>query len=164
MKHILVAFLLMSVASCDLSESFQGTGMFSSWHDGDFKDRVDATGIIDYGAEIYLGGLSSGLNVSNGLGSYFFAASDYTISLSHFNGSIVAESDSEGTTVDGAGMGKLETRAYDIGGSIRGFPTGGMNANGVFEIHASTSPAPDAINISESQLTSTQSDFIRGLI
>ena len=116
MKLILVAFLLLSVASCELSESFQGVGMFSSWHDGDFKDRADATGIIDYGAEVFAGGLSSGLNVSGGLGSYFFAASDYTISLSQFNGSIVAESDDTRTTVDGSGMGKLETRAYEIGG------------------------------------------------
>lgn len=162
MRLILVAFLLISVASCDLSESFQGVGMFSSWHDGAVKDRVDATGIIDYGAEGFAGGLSSGLNVSDGLGSYSFVANDYTISLSQFNGSIIAESDSSGTTIDGAGMGKLETRSYDIGGSIRGFPVGGMNSNGVFEIHASTSP--EAINISESQLTSTQSDFIRGLI
>lgn len=162
MKLITVAFLLMSVASCDLSESFQGEGLFSAWHDGNFKDRIDATGIIDYGAEVFTGGLSSGLNISDGIGSYFFSSSDYTISLSQFNGSIIAESEGYGTTIDGTGTGKLETRAYEIGGSIRGFPVGGMNSNGIFEIHATTTS--EKTNITESQLTTTQSDFIKGLI
>lgn len=158
-KAALILFLLISVCS-GLSESFKGDGYFASYHDGSISDRAAATGIVEYGAESYDGGFSSGLNVT-GSGAYSFLAPDYMISLSRFNGSIIAESDRAGTIVDGFGSGKLETRSYEPGGTIRAFPIGGLNANGTFEIHVGSRPTPvdtSAMNTSE------DTEFLRSLV
>lgn len=154
----LIFLLLVSVCGAT-SESFKGDGYFSGWHDGAISDRASATGQIEYGAESYEGGFSSGLNVT-GTGAYSFIAPDYMVSLQKFNGSILAESDAKGTTVDGFGTGKLETRSYGLGGDITGFPIGGMNSNGVFDIHVNGQPeaSDQTMNISE------DAEFLRNLI
>lgn len=134
-KLALILFIFFVSASAEMSEKFNGTGYFDTWHDG---DRASGIGVIEYGAETYSGGFSSGLNVT-GSGSYSFLSPDYFIRLDNFNGSIIAETDAEGTVVDAIGSGKLETRSLmKTGFLMRGFPSGGMNANGVFEIHSST--------------------------
>lgn len=157
----LVALLLAVTVQADLSESFRGVGYFESWHDGSFQDRAMATGAIEYGAEAYTGGFSSGLNVS-GLGSYFFLADDYSIRAKEFNGSIIAETDETGTTVDGNGTGKIETRHY--GGyhsMVRPFPIGGMISSGVFEIHSRTLKSVQKPSSNETDETTK---FLRELI
>jgi hypothetical protein len=134
-KFLFIFLFLLISASAEISEKFSGTGYFDTWHDG---DRASGIGIIEYGAETYPGGFSSGLNVT-GSGSYSFFSPDYFIRLDDFNGSVIAEMDSAGTIVDATGSGKLEARSYtETGFLMRGFPSGGMAANGVFEIHSST--------------------------
>ena len=161
-KYIILLFLLIPIASAGLSESFIGQGLFESWHDGPIKDRASATGTIEYGAEVYAGGMSSGLNVSGGRGTYSFLAGDYSIRLQEFNGSIIAESDTAGTTVDGSGKGKLEIRSYGKAkSSVRPFPIGGIASNGFFEIHSATQADPTEITSNESDNTT---EFLRGLI
>ena len=121
-----------------------------------------AQGIIEYAAAVYPGGMSSGLNVSGGQGSYLFLAGDYSIRLQEFNGSIIAESDQTGTTVDGSGKGKLEIRSYGKAkSSVRPFPIGGIASNGFFEIHSATHPDPTENTSNESDDTT---EFLRGLI
>lgn len=162
LKHIVIILLFISTVSAELSESFTGQGLFESWHDGLVKDRVMAQGTIEYGAEVYPGGMSSGLNMSGGQGSYLFLASDYSIRLQEFNGSIIAESDQAGTTVDGSGEGKMEIRSYgNRKSSVRPFPIGGIASNGIFEIHSSTSRDPVINRSNESDNTT---EFLRGLI
>lgn len=162
LKYVILLFLLIPIVTACVSESFIGQGLFESWHDGPIKDRALASGEIEYGAEIYPGGMSSGLNVSGGRGAYTFLAGDYSIWLKEFNGSIIAESDGAGTTVDGYGDGKLEIRSYGLRkSSVRPFPIGGIASNGIFEIHASTSRDQMKVTSDESDNTT---EFLRGLI
>ncbi len=142
MKSLLIFFLLISLGS-GLSENFQGIGQINAWHDGDISDRAVAIGIIEYGAEKYDGGFSSGLNIT-GTAKYSFRAGDYSVRLDDFNGSIVAESDNVSTTVDGNGTGSIRTKSLEgsrMGVLVSGFPTAELNFRGVGEIHTSTTRA-----------------------
>jgi hypothetical protein len=156
--NILFIICLFSLiqTSFALSESFQGTGQINAWHDGYISDRVSGQGVIEYAAERYDGGFSSGFNISNGFGSYSFRAADYSIRLDEFSGSIVAESDKTSTTVDGTGTGIMKTRSFNasrMGVLVSGFPSGEINAKGVWTIKASSTrsqiPDPMAINVTE---------------
>lgn len=113
-----------------------------AWHDSDkVTDRTTAQGRYDYGAEVYPGGVSSGLNISNGSASYSFQSGDYSIRLKKFSGEIVAEADSNGTIVDAAGEGEMVAISYPtrpFASSVRPFPIGGLEAKGEFDLHAAT--------------------------
>jgi len=139
---IIVLLPLVSVGACILSVSFQGEGYMEAWHDSDkVTDRTTAQGRFDYGAEMYTGGLSSGLNISNGSASYSFRSGDYAIRLKKFSGEIVAEADSNGTIVDAAGEGEMTAISYPtrpFASSVRPFPIGGLEAKGKFSLHAAT--------------------------
>ena len=139
---IIVLMPLVSVGSCILSESFQGEGSMEAWHDSEkVTDRTVAQGRYDYGAELYTGGMSSGLNISNGSASYSFQSGDYSIRLKKFSGQIVAEADTNGTIVDAAGEGEMVATAYPtrpFASSVRPFPIGGLEAKGEFSLHAAT--------------------------
>lgn len=157
---IIPIIFLVLIIGAGISETFQGEGYFSAFHDGVAQDRAEASGKIEYAAVSHDSGLSSGLNVT-GTGDYNFVALDYMISLTDYNGSIKAETDQQGTIVDGFGSGRVETRSYAPGGLVRTFPIGGMNSKGTFEIHARTAPyrLDDAeMNISE------DTDRLRNLI
>jgi hypothetical protein len=152
--NILIILLISLVPASALSENFQGTGQINAWHDGYISDRVSGQGVIEYAAERYDGGFSSGFNISNGSGSYSFRAADYSIRLDDFSGSIVAESDKTSTTVDGSGTGSMKTRSFNasrMGVLVSGFPSGELNAKGVWTIKASSTRAqvsdPMAINV-----------------
>ena len=139
---IIVLLPLVSVGACILSESFQGEGYMEAWHDSDkVTDRTTAQGRYDYGAEVYPGGVSSGLNISNGSASYSFQSGDYSIRLKKFSGEIVAEADSNGTIVDATGEGEMVAISYPtrpFASSVRPFPIGGLEAKGEFSLHAAT--------------------------
>ncbi|MFA5409926.1 MAG: hypothetical protein WC343_14225, partial [Bacilli bacterium] len=110
---IIVLLPLVSVGSCILSETFTGEGYMEAWHDSaKITDRTTAQGRYDYAAEIYPGGVSSGLNITNGSASYSFQSGDYSIRLKKFSGEIVAEADSNGTIVDAAGEGEMVAISY----------------------------------------------------
>lgn len=155
-KTILLALLLLfSIpAGFALSENFRGEGQINAWHDGYVSDRASGTGIIEYAAERYEGGLSTGLNITKGQGSYSFRAADYSVRVDDFTGSIIAESDATSTIVDGNGTGVLKTRSFNasrMGFLVSGFPSGELNAKGVWVIHASSTRAvyvdPMSINV-----------------
>jgi len=139
---IIVLLPLVSVGACILSESFQGEGYMEAWHDSDkVTDRTIAQGRYDYGAEMYTGGLSSGLNISNGSASYSFRSGDYAIRLKKFSGQVVAEADHNGTIIDAAGEGEMTAISYPtrpFASSVRPFPIGGLEAKGEFSLHAAT--------------------------
>ncbi len=159
MRNILLMtiLLLSSVSTCmGLSEDFRGEGQINAWHDGYVSDRAKGTGTIEYAAERYEGGLSSGLNISNGTGSYSFRSEDYSVRVDDFTGSIIAESDRASTTLEATGTGSLKTRSFNasrIGFLVSGFPSGELNAKGVWVIKASSTRAvyvdPMAINVTE---------------
>ena len=138
----MVLLPLVSVGACILSESFQGEGYMEAWHDSEkVTDRTVAQGSYDYGAELYPGGVSSGLNISNGTASYSFQSGDYSIRLKKFSGEIVAEADSNGTIIDLSGSGKMSAISYPtrpFASSVRPFPIGGLEAKGEFDLHAAT--------------------------
>jgi hypothetical protein len=143
MKYmILVLLMLMPLGAGILSESFSGQGYMEAWHDSEkVTDRTTAQGRYDYGAEVYPGGVSSGLNISNGTASYAFQSGDYSIRLKKFSGEIVAEADTNGTIVDAAGEGEMVATAYPtrpFASSVRPFPTGGLVGDGEFTLHAAT--------------------------
>lgn len=139
---IIVLLPLVSVGACILSVSFQGEGYMEAWHDSDkVTDRTTAQGRFDYGAEMYTGGLSSGLNISNGSASYSFRSGDYAIRLKKFSGQVVAEADHNGTIIDAAGEGEMTAISYPtrpFASSVRPFPIGGLEAKGEFSLHAAT--------------------------
>lgn len=139
---IIVLLPLVSVGACILSESFQGEGYMEAWHDSDkVTDRTTAQGRYDYGAELYPGGVSSGLNISNGSASYSFQSGDYSIRLKKFSGEIVAEADSNGTIIDLSGSGKMSAISYPtrpFASSVRPFPIGGLKGEGKLFLHAAT--------------------------
>jgi hypothetical protein len=139
---IIVLLPLVSVGSCILSETFTGEGYMEAWHDSaKITDRTTAQGRYDYAAEIYPGGVSSGLNITNGSASYSFQSGDYSIRLKKFSGEIVAEADSNGTIVDAAGEGEMTAISYPtrpFASSVRPFPIGGLEAKGEFSLHAAT--------------------------
>jgi hypothetical protein len=142
-KILVILFILLFPASA-LSESLTiSGGQINAWHDGGpVKDRASGTGTIEYAWEGYEGGGSSGFNVSDGKATYFFGAEDYSIELRDFEGSIIAESDTSNTTIDGAGSGTMKTKSYDgskMGILVAGMPSGEMNAKGIWEIHAISS-------------------------
>ena len=139
---IFVLLPLVSVGACILSESFQGEGYMEAWHDSDkVTDRTTARGSYDYASELYPGGVSSGLNISNGSASYSFQSGDYSIRLKKFSGEIVAEADSNGTIIDLSGSGTMSAISYPtrpFASSVRPFPIGGLEAKGEFSLHAAT--------------------------
>lgn len=139
---ILVLLMLMPIGAGILSETFSGQGYMEAWHDSErVTDRTTALGRYDYGAEVYPGGASSGLNISNGTASYSFQSGDYSIRLKKFSGLIVAEADTNGTIVDAAGEGEMVATAYPtrpFASSVRPFPIGGLEAKGEFSLHAAT--------------------------
>lgn len=142
-KYILfIAVILLPFGSGTLSETFSGQGYMEAWHDSaKVTDRTTARGTYDYGAEIYQGGLSSGLTISNGTASYSFTSGDYSIRLKKFEGQIIAEADSNGTIVDAAGEGEMVATSYPtrpFASSVRPFPIGGLAANGEFNLSAAT--------------------------
>ena len=139
---IIVLLPLVSVGSCILSETFTGEGYMEAWHDSDkVTDRTTAQGRYDYGAELYPGGVSSGLNISNGSASYSFRSGDYSIRLKKFSGEIVAEADSNGTIIDLSGSGKMSAISYPTrpyASSVRPFPIGGLKGDGELFLHVTT--------------------------
>ena len=157
-KTILLILLMIPISSA-LSENLRVSGQIDAWHDGSISDRASGTGIMEYAAEGYPGGFSSGFNLSAGQGGYSFDSGDYSVQLSDFSGSIVAESDSQSTTVDGNGTGSIKTKSYDgskIGVLVSGMPSGEINGRGVWVIHANTggsidnaSPDMMAANVTE---------------
>mgnify|MGYP000860928024 CR=1 FL=1 len=162
LQVLLILTLLTLPMSATSSESIICNGFFESWHDGKVSDRSMAYGNIEYGAEVYNGGLSSGLTVKNGKGSYNFVASDYSVQLKEFNGTIVSESDSVGTVVTGNGTGQLKIRSYGSYNSmVRPFPIGGITANGYFNISSRTTKPITAKNMS---VTDETTEMLRGLI
>jgi hypothetical protein len=103
-----------------------------------------AQGDIEYQAELFEGGLSSGLRIYNGSGSYSFASSDYAVRLSGFEGEIIAEADDMGSLVKGNGKGHLILSLYgDRKSSVRPFPLGEINANGYFNVSTDTEIIPE---------------------
>ena len=161
MIKIILILLLMIPIGAALSENFRVSGQIDAWHDGAIRDLASGYGTIEYAAEGYPGGFSSGFNLSDGQGGYFFDSSDYSVQLSDFAGSIVAESDAASTTVDGNGTGSIKTKSYDgseMGVLVSGMPSGEINGRGVWVIHASTGRAIDnaspdvmATNVTESK-------------
>jgi hypothetical protein len=139
---ILVLLPLVQVGACILSESFSGSGYMEAWHDSEkVTDRTVAQGRYDYGAELYPGGVSSGLNVTNGSASYSFTSGDYSIRLKKFSGQVVAEADSNGTIVDVSGGGEMVATSYPtrpFASSVRPFPTGELVGRGEFSLNAAT--------------------------
>ena len=139
---IIVLLPLVSVGSCILSETFTGEGYMEAWHDSDkVTDRTTAQGRYDYGAELYPGGVSSGLNIANGSASYAFQSGDYSIRLKKFSGEIVAEADSNGTIIDLSGSGTMSAISYPtrpFASSVRPFPIGGLKGEGKLFLHAAT--------------------------
>jgi hypothetical protein len=158
MKTILLILLLIPISSA-LSENLRVSGQIDVWHDGSVSDRASGTGIMEYAAEGYPGGFSSGFNLSNGQGGYSFDSGDYSFQLSEFSGSAIGESDASGTTADINGTGTLKTKSYDNsrkGVLVLGMPSGEINARGVIlGFHASTGraaysePSPMATNATE---------------
>lgn len=157
---LLVILLISSISTCfALSEDFKGEGQINAWHDGYVSDRASGTGIIEYAAERYEGGLSTGFNIIEGIGSYSFRAVDYSVRVDDFTGNIIAESDATSTIVDGNGTGILKTRSFNasrMGALISGFPSGELNAKGVWVIKASSTRAayidPMTINVTAEAL------------
>lgn len=157
MKNLILMAILLIFSipfASALSEDFKGEGQINAWHDGYISDRASGTGIIEYAAERYEGGLSTGFNITEGFGSYSFRAADYSVRVDDFTGSIIAESDATSTTVDGNGTGTLKTRSFNasrMGALVSGFPSGELNAKGVWVIKASSTRAaisdPMAINV-----------------
>jgi len=139
---IIVLLPLVQAGAGILSESFSGQGYMEAWHDSEkVTDRTIVTGEYDYGAELYPGGVSSGLNITNGSASYSFRSGDYSIHLKKFSGQIVAEADSNGTIVDAAGEGEMVATSYPtrpFASSVRPFPIGGLEAKGEFSLYAAT--------------------------
>lgn len=139
---ILILLPMISVGAGILSETFSGQGYMEAWHDSEkVTDRTTAQGSYDYAAELYPGGVSSGLNISNGSASYSFQSGDYSIRLKKFSGLIVAEADTNGTIVDAAGEGEMVATAYPtrpFASSVRPFPIGGLEAKGGFDLHVAT--------------------------
>ena len=139
---IIIMLPVISVGTCVLSETFSGEGYMEAWHDSEkITDRTTAQGRYDYAAEVYPGGVSSGLNISNGTASYSFQSGDYSIRLKKFSGEVVAEADSNGTIVDAAGEGEMVAISYPTrpyASSVRPFPIGGLEAKGEFSLHAAT--------------------------
>ena len=143
MKYlILVLLMLMPLGAGILSESFSGQGYMEAWHDSEkVTDRTTAQGSYDYGAELYPGGVSSGLNITNGTASYSFQSGDYSIRLKKFSGQIVAEADSNGTIVDLSGSGVMSAISYPtrpFASSVRPFPIGGLKGDGELFLHVTT--------------------------
>jgi hypothetical protein len=143
-KTILLILLMIPISSA-LSENLRVSGQIDAWHDGSISDRASGTGIMEYAAEGYPGGFSSGFNLSNGQGSYSFKAEDYSFQLSDFSGSAIGESDSVSTTADINGTGTLKTKSYENsrpGVLMLGMPSGEINARGIIlGFHASTGSA-----------------------
>lgn len=139
---IIVLLPLVSVGACILSESFQGEGYMEAWHDSDkVTDRTTAQGRYDYAAEVYPGGVSSGLNISNGTASYSFQSGDYSIRLKKFSGLVVAEADTNGTIIDLSGSGTMSAISYPTrpyASSVRPFPIGGLRGDGKLFLHVTT--------------------------
>lgn len=139
---IIILLPMISIGAGILSETFSGQGYMEAWHDSEkVTDRTTAQGRYDYGAEVYPGGVSSGLNISNGSASYSFQSGDYSIRLKKFSGLIVAEADTNGTIVDAAGDGEMTAISYPtrpFASSVRPFPIGGLEAKGEFSLHAAT--------------------------
>ena len=143
MKYlILVLLMLMPLGAGILSETFSGQGYMEAWHDSEkVTDRTVAQGRYDYGAELYPGGVSSGLNITNGTASYSFQSGDYSIRLKKFSGQIVAEADSNGTIVDLSGSGVMSAISYPtrpFASSVRPFPIGGLKGDGELFLHVTT--------------------------
>jgi hypothetical protein len=144
-----ITFVLLLAASVmppidALSENFQITGKIDAWQDGQVSMRAIGEGVMDFGAERYAGGMSSGLNISNGSARYSFRSADYAIRLDDFAGSIITESDTKGTTVDGNGNGSIRTFLYEnssMGALMMGFPSGELYGQGVWTIKASSARA-----------------------
>jgi hypothetical protein len=145
-KTIIFLLLLIPIGSA-LSENLRVSGQIDAWHDGAISDRASGTGTMEYAAEGYLGGFSSGFNLSNGQGSYSFKADDYSLQISDFSGSAIGESDSASTTADVNGTGTLKTKSYDNsrrGVLMLGMQSGEINARGIIlGFHASTGRAID---------------------
>jgi hypothetical protein len=155
MRYLLIMFLLIGLTSA-LSENFQVTGKIDAWQDGPISMRVSGEGIMDYGAERYSGGLSSGLTISNGTALYSFRSEDYAVRLDNFTGSIITESDAASTTVDGNGVGTIKTRSYEnssMGALIMGFPSGELYGQGVWTIKASSARATPVVDPMETNAT-----------
>jgi hypothetical protein len=140
--RILIALVLISPCSA-LSEHIQGSGQISAWHDGLVKDRASGQGTFEYAWEGYAGGGSSGINLTDGKANYFFRSSDRSIWLREFSGLMVAESNEDGTTIDGNGTGKLESNSYEgrKGVLVSGMSTGEINALGRWNISFSSTRA-----------------------
>lgn len=160
---LIIVLLVLLLPASALSESLtMSGGQINAWHDGLVKDRAVGSGTIEYAWEGYEVGGSSGFNVSNGKASYFFGAEDYSIELRDFSGEIIAESDPTSTTVDGIGVGTMKAKSYEgarMGVLVSGMPSGEMNANGIWEIHASSTGAaavPDPMETNESDGNSTK--------
>lgn len=139
---IIIMLPVISVGTCVLSETFSGEGYMEAWHDSEkITDRTTAQGRYDYAAEVYPGGVSSGLNISNGTASYSFQSGDYSIRLKKFSGEIVAEADSKGTIIDLSGSGKMSAISYPTrpyASSVRPFPIGGLKGDGKLFLHVTT--------------------------
>ena len=139
---IIIMLPVISVGTCVLSETFSGEGYMEAWHDSEkITDRTTAQGRYDYAAEVYPGGVSSGLNISNGTASYSFQSGDYSIRLKKFSGEIVAEADSNGTIIDLSGSGKMSAISYPTrpyASSVRPFPIGGLKGEGKLFLHVTT--------------------------
>lgn len=139
---IIIMLPVISVGTCVLSETFSGEGYMEAWHDSEkITDRTTAQGRYDYAAEVYPGGVSSGLNISNGTASYSFQSGDYSIRLKKFSGGVVAEADSNGTIIDLSGSGTMSAISYPtrpFASSVRPFPIGGLKGEGELILHAST--------------------------
>lgn len=139
---ILILLPMISVGAGILSETFSGQGYMEAWHDSEkVTDRTVAQGRYDYGAEVYPGGVSSRLNISNGSASYSFQSGDYSIRLKKFEGSIVAEADTDGTIIDLSGSGKMSAISYPTrpyASSVRPFPIGGLKGDGELFLHVTT--------------------------
>ena len=155
MRYLLIALLLIGLSSA-LSENFQVTGKINAWQDGPVSMRVSGEGTMDYGAERYAGGMSSGLTISNGTAKYTFRSEDYAVRLDDFTGSIITESDSASTTVDGNGIGSIKTRSYEnasMGLLVTGFPSGELSAEGIWTIKASSARATPSVDLMETNVT-----------
>jgi hypothetical protein len=167
---LLVIFMVMISpisASASSSEWITCNGAFSSWHDGVdgvIKDRSLAHGNIEYQAELYEGGLSSGFTVLNGSGSYAFASRSYTVKLDEFEGTIVSEADDMGAVVKGSGKGHLILNLYgNSKTSVRPFPIGEINANGFFKVDSKTFSESGFTEVDMNESDST-TELLRSLI
>jgi hypothetical protein len=155
MKYWIILFILIGLAN-GLSESFQITGTINAWQDGPISMRAIGQGTMDYGAERYAGGLSSGLNISDGTARYSFRAKDYAVRLNDFTGSIITESDATSTTVIGNGIGSIKTKSYEnssMGVLVTGFPSGELEGIGSWVINASSTRAQNTPNPMDTNVT-----------